>query len=233
MSLLQSVLRSIAESSSQPHQILENVDDDDVWINVTSTPGSPYPTRPSSPTHRHLRSAPVLTSVTPRRDPLRLLPTEICQRIFGHLSLSDLANCTLVCRKWWRSQTLNYVWFQHYRRENFVDTSLPPGKWTKRESKQNWRVLHLKSLSESERATPQFSRASMTESANRSGYQTPKEMREEQWEVQASHKLGKQEMRELYKELGGRKAKNKLKLGSTGVRDKGGWAETSSEWYST
>jgi hypothetical protein len=30
-------------------------------------------------------------------------------------------------------------------------------------------------------------------------------------------------MRGLYKELGGRKAKTKAKLGSTGVRDKGGW----------
>ena len=30
------------------------------------------------------------------------------------------------------------VWFQHYRKENFYDTSLPQGKWTKRESKQNW-----------------------------------------------------------------------------------------------
>ena len=30
------------------------------------------------------------------------------------------------------------VWFQHYRKDNFRDDSLPPGKWTKRESKQDW-----------------------------------------------------------------------------------------------
>ena len=30
-------------------------------------------------------------------------------------------------------------------------------------------------------------------------------------------------MREMYKELGGRKAKTKLKFGSSGIRDKGGW----------
>ena len=30
------------------------------------------------------------------------------------------------------------VWFQHYRKENFHDESLPQGKWTKRESKQSW-----------------------------------------------------------------------------------------------
>lgn len=33
------------------------------------------------------------------------------------------------------------VWFQHYRRDNFHDESLPPGKWSKRESKQNWVCL--------------------------------------------------------------------------------------------
>ena len=30
------------------------------------------------------------------------------------------------------------VWFRRYRKENFNDESLPPGKWTRRESKQNW-----------------------------------------------------------------------------------------------
>lgn len=61
------------------------------------------------------------------------------------------------------------------------------------------------------------------------GYQTPKEMREEKWklESEAAEKPGKLEMREMYKELGGRKAKSKAKLGavggSNGVRDRGGW----------
>jgi hypothetical protein len=83
-----------------------------------------------------------------------------------------------------------------------------------------------------ERTTPVFSRASGAQSANRSGYQTPREIKEEQWKLEAESgiKPGKQEMREMYKELGGRKAKTKLKLGSSGVRDKGGWVEPSSEW---
>ena len=34
--------------------------------------------------------------------------------------------------------TFGSVWFQYYRKEHFHDDSLPPGKWTKRESKQNW-----------------------------------------------------------------------------------------------
>lgn len=80
-----------------------------------------------------------------------------------------------------------------------------------------------------------FSRASGAQSANRSGYQTPREIKEEQWRLEAEGgtKPGKLEMREMYKELGGRKAKTKLKLGSSGVRDKGGWVEPSSEWYYT
>ena len=30
------------------------------------------------------------------------------------------------------------VWFRRYRKENFHDESLPLGKWSRRESKQNW-----------------------------------------------------------------------------------------------
>jgi hypothetical protein len=61
-----------------------------------------------------------------------------------------------------------------------------------------------------------------------SGYQTPREIREERWrlEAEAVEKPGKIEMREMYKEFNGRKSKAKGKLGgTTGVRDKGGWTE--------
>jgi hypothetical protein len=60
-----------------------------------------------------------------------------------------------------------------------------------------------------------------------SGYSTPREVREERWAQENSAVLGgpgglgKVEMREMYKELGGRKAKTKNKIG--GGRDKGGW----------
>lgn len=62
-----------------------------------------------------------------------------------------------------------------------------------------------------------------------SGYQTPREIREEKWKLESegAEKPGKLEMREMYKELGGRKAKSKAKLGvsgaSGGIRDRGGW----------
>lgn len=66
-----------------------------------------------------------------------------------------------------------------------------------------------------------------------SGYQTPRELKEEKWrqEAEQAAKPGKVEMRGIYKELGGRKSKTKTKLGSSGgVRDKGGWAEATEEW---
>lgn len=53
-------------------------------------------------------------------------------------------------------------------------------------------------------------------------------MREEQWRLEAEtiSRPGKLEMREMYKELGGRKARSKAKLGASGpIRDRGGWAD--------
>ncbi|KAF8665123.1 hypothetical protein AX16_000590 [Volvariella volvacea WC 439] len=165
-----------------------------------------------------------LSTSSKKSDPLRVFPTEISQRIFGRLPVRDLASCALVSRKWNRSQTLNYVWFQHYRKDNFNDESLPPGKWTRRESKQNWRIIHLRSSADRSPTSTVFSR--LSDSAPGSGYQTPRELKEEQWRMEAeASKPGKVEMRAIYKELGGRKSRTKAKLGSSGVRDKGGWNE--------
>ena len=57
-----------------------------------------------------------------------------------------------------------------------------------------------------------------------SGYQTPREIREEKWrqENESQSKPSKLEMREMYKELGGRKVRGKGKISGT-VRDRGGW----------
>lgn len=57
-------------------------------------------------------------------------------------------------------------------------------------------------------------------------------MREEQWRVETEvSKPGKIEMREMYKELGGRKARNKTKVGATTSRDKGGWVDEGGDDY--
>ncbi|GJJ13845.1 hypothetical protein Clacol_008102 [Clathrus columnatus] len=216
-------------------------DSEDEIVGVQSLPGTPSrsraPSRPSSrpssrassPTKGAFKRpipGPLILNKTNNADPLRIFPTELGQRIFGMLSISDLAKCARVCKKWSRSQTINYVWFQQHRKETFRDDKLPPGKWTRRESKQNWRQEYIKAVRarETELAHTPFSRSS---TPSGSGYQTPRELREEQWkaENEMSARPGKLEMREMYKEMGGRKSRTKSKVGLTtgGTRDKGGW----------
>ncbi|PPQ99603.1 hypothetical protein CVT24_005179 [Panaeolus cyanescens] len=249
MSLLQGVLRSNTEDIEnrlndvrlKPNRRLSNEDkatkddsDSDDLINVVSLPGTPARTRASSPV-RGASSRPIkgpLLISSSRTDPLKAFPTELSQRIFSRLSIKDLAKCSLVSKKWSRSQTINYVWFQHYRKENFHDDSLPPGKWTKRESKQNWRQVYLKTSKDRDQSPTATSFSRSGYASPPSGYQTPRELKEEQWrmEAQGVSKPSKVEMREMYKELGGRKARTKTKLGSSGVRDKGGWDGGDGEW---
>ncbi|KAJ7604759.1 hypothetical protein B0H17DRAFT_1120778 [Mycena rosella] len=237
MSLLQGVLRSHVPDSKAIEKRLNKVaqstssdESDDELVNVVSLPGTPARTRPPSPTRNGAAARPLPgpLHLSSRRDLLKALPTEISQRIFGRLSIKDLATCALVSKKWSRSQTINYVWFQHYRNENFHDESLPAGKWTKRESKQNWRVMHLQNAgrrSPGNTGVNGLSRGSGYTSPSMSGAQTPREIKEEKWRQEAETTTpGKIEMRSMYKELGGRKSKGKNKWGSSGVRDKGGWS---------
>ncbi|KAI0344190.1 hypothetical protein BDW22DRAFT_1406597 [Trametopsis cervina] len=243
MSLLQDVLRtqtleSLDKTLAGTHISREdNADSEDELVSVVSVPGTPARSRPASrptsratsPTRSNQRTArgalhlSALSSRT-QKDPLRVLPTDVSQRIFGHLSIKQLAQCARVSRRWSKSQTLNYVWFQHYRKENFHDDTLPPGKWSKRESKQNWRTTYLSSVST--RSPITYSRP--LSPAPSSGYQTPREMREEKWkaDADAAQKPNKVEMRGMYKELGGRKAKAKTKVGASGTRDKTGWVDS-------
>ncbi|EIN12347.1 hypothetical protein PUNSTDRAFT_49601 [Punctularia strigosozonata HHB-11173 SS5] len=224
MSLLQGVLRSNVEDRAHDS-------DDDEWVNVQTAPGTPRtgsraPSRAQSPTRAS--QLPTSPRLAPRSsDPLRAFPTEISQRIFGRLNIGDLARCSRVCKRWNKSQTLNYVWFQHYRKENFHDESLPPGKWTKRESKQNWRTTYIKTTSTREPPTPGYYTPSG--SGARSGYQTPSERNQERWQQEDESRPSKVEMREMYKELGGRKSKAKGKFANGPSRDRGGLGR-SEEW---
>jgi len=240
MSLLQDVLKSqsythdlngLAMSSRQSQP--EN-DSDDELVGVLSLPGTPVrsraPSRPSSRPVSPSRRGPTCSgnglSSKGLSDPLKAFPTQVSQNIFRWLGISELATCARVSRKWNKSQTLNYIWFQHYRKENFHDDSLPPGKWTRRESKQNWRIMYTNSVSN--RSSPLHSRGSGRTSPSQSGYQTPRDIKEEQWrqEELTQNRPGKVEMREMYKELGGRKSRTKTKLGSSGgYRDRTGWGE--------
>jgi len=227
--LLQGVLRhqtlldSLDKKFDQTHLDADNSDDE--LINVVSSPGTPAYSRPSSRPGSPAFGSPGrpsglsrLVKTRSRTDPLRVFPTELSQRLFSLLSIKDLANCARVSKKWNTSQSINYVWFRHYRKENFNDVSLPPGKWTKKESKQNWRLMYMQSIPTREQAASGYST-----SGSRSGYHTPKELKEQQWqnELEPAAKPTKNELREMYKELGGRKSKSKGKVGGTGkIRDK-------------
>ncbi|KAF9508021.1 hypothetical protein BS47DRAFT_1418298 [Hydnum rufescens UP504] len=202
---------------------------DDELINVISRSASP--TRTGATTRRPPRMLHLSSLDSPKRsktDPLRVLPTDLTQRIFAQLSVKDLAGTSRVSVKWNKSQSLNYLWFQHYRKVELNDNTLPTGKWTRRESKENWRKIYMKTARERASLDGSISRYGYaTPPAMSSGYSTPREIREERWAQEnstalgGSGGLGKVEMREMYKELGGRKAKTKNKIG--GGRDKGGW----------
>ncbi|KAI5122662.1 hypothetical protein M0805_007922 [Coniferiporia weirii] len=275
MSLLQEVLRpqalgverlnsKLTAASLSRSSTPDEMDRDDELVGVMSVPGTP--SRSGAPSRQSSRPpSPTRTGASRRRvpgplhivkeksvasDPLRAFPTEVSQRIFGCLEVGDLALCARVCKKWEKSQTLNYVWFQQCRKDQFHDESLPPGKWTRRESKQNWRHTFLQTVSQRERdlagtayVTPARSSRPASPFSNTlsfanimssgdsrpgSGYVTPREAREEAWRQAAekSEKINKVEMREMYKELNGRKARGKGKFGGA-VRDKGGWADAS------
>jgi len=247
-------IQDLSEAQRSPSPTSE----DDELINVQSVAVSPRsvsrnPSRPTSRSHSPSRlggaaarpaPGPLLLSpskklITPSKDPLKVLPSELNQRIFGMLTIRQLAKCARVSRKWSKSQTINYVWFQHYRMENFHDESLPQGKWTRRESKQNWRVVFLDNRKKVAKENGDYLGANYyvrtgasTPSYAGSGYQTPREIREEKWKQEADEtKPTKNEMRDMYKELGGRKAKTKGKYQTdTTSRDRGGWTDATTEY---
>ncbi|OCH94235.1 hypothetical protein OBBRIDRAFT_832057 [Obba rivulosa] len=255
--LLQDVLRTqtldhldrklhMAPGAQSPSGRTTPHDSDDELVNVVSLAGTPAHSRPSSRPHspgprfgaQLVTRAHLPPSVRPLpTDPLKAFPTEISQRIFAQLSTRDLAVCARVCRKWARSQTLNYVWFTRWRQDAFGEEALadvPTGKWTKRESKQNWRTTYLQAIADRERSPtlgPLYPSSGRASPAPGSGTLTPKEIREEQWRSEAeAPRPSKVEMRAIYKELGGRKTRDKKKTGSAfGARDKGGWADPTEE----
>ncbi|KAF8707926.1 A Receptor for Ubiquitination Targets, partial [Rhizoctonia solani] len=175
---------------------------------VLSRPSSRPGSRAASPSRlgasgRKLRGPLMLGGAVRHTDPIRAFPTEVGQKIFSQLGIHDLAKCA---------------------RDNFQDEHLPAGKWTRRESKQDWRVTYLRIQRTSDYNGP---RVAADADALGSGYVTPKEMREAQWASEASAanlKPSRVEARAMYKDLGGRKFKGKNKFGSE-TRDRGGWGD--------
>jgi hypothetical protein len=138
------------------------------------------------------------------------------------------------------------AWYQHYRQETYHGSDLPVGKWTKRESKKDWRAEYLQTRRQryKEESSAYLGAYSLSRPVSRpttrphspshgSGYHTPREIKEEQWrlEGEAIAKPPKLAMREHYKDMGGRKARGKNKLGMQGgMRDRTAHVEEMG-WY--
>jgi hypothetical protein len=90
------------------------------------------------------------------------------------------------------------------------------------------RTTYIQSASTRENEPTQYSRpyrsASGYSSPSGSGYRTPKELNEERWAQEETGELrpSKVEMREMYKELGGRKSRTKNKPLARNVGGLGG-----------
>ena len=138
------------------------------------------------------------------------------------------------------------AWYQLYRHETYQGSDLPVGKWTKRESKKDWRAEYLQTRRQryKEESSAHLGAYSLSRPVSRpatrphsptpgSGYQTPREIKEEQWKLEegAISKPSKLAMREHYKDMGGRKARGKNKLGMQGgMRDRTAHVEDMG-WY--
>jgi len=209
---------------------------------LTSRPASRAGSRSTSPTRR--------SAVSQRRkekdleklsslDPLRRLPNEISSRIFVLLSsdIHDLVACQRVCKKWAKSQTLNWCWYILFQRTAFIDS--PPitlsndhkPVWSRKDSKQDWakkykNTFRRDDLVYREAADAEFDRA------RSEGYRTPKEQREDKWSEENTDGdvLDKAAARAYYKSLKNSKVKGKGgKASGTGSRDRTGYADGESD----
>ena len=134
-------------------------------------------------------------------------------------------------------ETLTYcylAWYQLYRQDSYHENALPVGKWTRRESKKDWRSTYLNArrlaakeanplLSYSKPRTP--SRSGTTTPYHTDGYLTPREVKEEGWKSEQETNPSKTELRTWYKEMGGKRVRKSKTGMSGGMRDRTAWGE--------
>ncbi|KAK4050775.1 hypothetical protein OIV83_003196 [Microbotryomycetes sp. JL201] len=154
-------------------------------------------------------------------DPLVRFPGEVTGRILGELGMHDLLACGLVCKRWRRSQTLNYTWYLLLQSLTYVEPSkrrtaysetngLPT--WLKSEAKEDWaaRFANIYRRDDIE----------SHESDHDENGLTMKEERELKWKEENEQAealfADKNEMRQYYKSLGNSKIKGKR--GKGGIR---------------
>lgn len=172
-------------------------------------------------------------------DPLRRFPADVNVRIFtivglgrdgcgGHLdgssfsAVKDLLNCGLVSQKWRSSAVINYVWYKLFNQTTYsssIQDEFQPPTWTRKDSRTNW-CDRYKELNE---VKPPPSRPVDEEDDRREP--TRNELNRAQWESEnrdpQSSVMSKNEARAFYKDLGGRKLKDKT--GKGWGADRTGW----------
>ncbi|GAA6013551.1 hypothetical protein JCM10207_004772 [Rhodosporidiobolus poonsookiae] len=154
------------------------------------------------------------------RDPFVRFPGEVLGRVLGELGAEELLQVGLVCKRWRRSQTLNYTWYLLLQSLTYVSPeerkrTYSEGKglptWLASEAKEDWAA----------RFASIFRRDDLAEreptDRDENGL-TMKEERELKWaqENEESEFAGmdKNQMREYYKGLRNKKVKGKSGKGA-------------------
>ncbi|GAA5850342.1 hypothetical protein JCM3766R1_004317 [Sporobolomyces carnicolor] len=168
-------------------------------------------------------------------DPINRFPGVVNGRIFGELSATDLLSCGLVCKRWRRSQTLNYTWYlllqsltwtsPEERKATYAESDGLP-KWRASDASQDW-AQHFANIM---RRDDLESREAADTDEN--GL-TMKEERELKWaqENEESEMAGmdKVAMRAYYKSLGNKKVKGKSWKGSTRTHEGDGLGDVATD----
>ncbi|BGP10218.1 hypothetical protein JCM10049v2_006101 [Rhodotorula toruloides] len=154
-------------------------------------------------------------------DPFLRFPNVVLGRILGELNANDLLAVGLVCKRWRRSQTLNYTWYLLLQSFTYV-TPAERGRsyaegdgvptWRKGDVSQDW-AAHFASIFRRDDLDQGVEETEVDENGL-----TMKEERELKWkeENEASEMAGmdKVAMREYYKSLRNKKVKGKSGKGA-------------------
>ncbi|GAA5856691.1 hypothetical protein JCM8547_005932 [Rhodosporidiobolus lusitaniae] len=145
-------------------------------------------------------------------DPFLRFPGEVLGRVLGDLGAEDLLRLGLVCKRWRRSQTLNYTWYlllqsltyvsPEERKQRYAETKGIP-TWRPSEAKEDWAA----------RFATIFRRDDLAEKEPQDRDENGLTMQEER-ELKWAHEeeegqMSKNEMREFYKGLRNKKVKGK------------------------
>ncbi|GAA5870087.1 hypothetical protein JCM1840_003577 [Sporobolomyces johnsonii] len=166
-------------------------------------------------------------------DPLIRFPGQVNGRIFGELGVNDLLACGLVCKRWRRSQTMNYTWYLLLQSLTYTtpaerkatyaqSTGLPT--WRQGDANQDW-AQHFANVMR--RDDLESKEADVDENGL-----TMKEERELKWkeENEASEAgLDKVAMREYYKSLGNKKVKGKSFKGAVRTHEGDGLGDVATD----